>query len=106
LCRSERAIYCDTDSIIAREVDCEVSATKIGAWKIEARGDLAAIAGKKTYAVSNKGEFVKWASKGAEIAPSRIVDIARGIEYDYFRDAPSMSLRGKSFVRRIIRQTV
>jgi DNA polymerase type B, organellar and viral len=105
ICASQRVVYCDTDSIVCESPCVELDNSKLGAWKIEARGDRIAIAGKKTYALSNAGEFVKWASKGVELKPKIIVDVAMGKEIEYFRDAPSMTLKGFGFVNRTVRPT-
>jgi hypothetical protein len=106
LSRSVRAIYCDTDSIIARACDVETHPTKIGAWKVESTADIACVAGKKVYALQKKGEWVKWACKGVgDVPPQDIFDIARGSVYGYSRAAPSLSIRGAAFVERTVKST-
>jgi hypothetical protein len=45
-------LYCDTDSIICRgSCNVEVHSTDLGKWDLEARGTVAAIGGKKLYAI-------------------------------------------------------
>lgn len=108
LAGAERPVYCDTDSIICRDMgDAHIDKSALGAWKIEARADMAAIAGKKLYACKSGPEFVKYASKGVQIPPQIIVDIAAGRAHTYFRDAPSYTLRtfGQTFIQREIRAT-
>lgn len=51
---SDDAIYCDTDSLICRGLNnVEFSASKLGAWDLEAEFDEVLIIGKKTYAARN-----------------------------------------------------
>lgn len=49
---TDSPLYCDTDSIICRG-DCRVkiSPSNLGEWDFEARGTMAAIGGKKLYAI-------------------------------------------------------
>lgn len=49
---TDDALYCDTDSIICRG-DCHVKIhpTNLGEWNLEADGTVAAIGGKKLYAI-------------------------------------------------------
>lgn len=126
LCKSEGAIYCDTDSIKARrfsELPCGV---ELGQWKHEFTGDYYAIAGKKLYADHIKGrewrydpkeenkENQNWkiASKGANLAslvdaPAIIEKIANGETHRYNPDVPTFSFwRDKPvFVPRDLRPT-
>jgi len=67
-------IYCDTDSLICRElVGVEIDAKKLGAWDIEETFDEVIIIGKKTYACSVTGKGagdekrLKVRSKGADL---------------------------------------
>lgn len=50
LLKCDRPLYCDTDSIAAREVSALDIGKKLGQWKLEAECDEYAIAGKKNYA--------------------------------------------------------
>lgn len=87
--------YCDTDSIMARDVSgLELSETEIGQWKIEAYGKNAWIAGKKLYTVEltkpdKKGNAHKSASKGVKIEPEDIIKVALGGEVKWESDAPT-----------------
>jgi len=100
-------IYCDTDSIICESLDGDLDEYRLGAWKQEACGDRVAIAGKKLYAVTNKGELVKHACKGVRITPSQIFDVAEGSEVLYENMAPTFSLTKKTkFIKRRVRATV
>jgi len=89
---AERPIYCDTDSIICEQFHGELHETELGGWKIEAEGDLAAIAGKKLYAVFNQTEVLKKASKGCNLTPQEIVDVCNGAEIIYENPVPAFHL--------------
>lgn len=102
---AERPIYCDTDSIICEHLTADLG-PELGAWKLEATGDSAAIAGKKMYAIFNKGEPIKYASKGVRISPREISIVAEGGCVEHKSDPPTFSLvRDTVFLTRKIRRT-
>lgn len=126
LCKTEGAIYCDTDSIKARQFRELSTGVELGAWKHEFSGDYFAIAGKKLYADHIKGrpwdynpkeedeknKNWKIASKGANLAslemgPKIIEKIAMGESYRYNPEVPTFSFwRDKPvFVPRDLRAT-
>jgi hypothetical protein len=92
LAQADRPIYCDTDSIIARSVGVQLDQAQLGAWKLEAQGDEAAIAGRKLYALFAAGQAVKAASKGARLTPDEIRRVARGESIVWRSEAPSMRI--------------
>jgi DNA polymerase type B, organellar and viral len=47
--QAKKPIYTDTDSIICSGMDTQTDPTQLGAWKLEAKGTVMAIAGKKLY---------------------------------------------------------
>lgn len=124
-------IYCDTDSIICEALpNVAVDGSEIGAWKLEAEADLAAIAGKKLYALldSDAGrcakrsaealesettleyvgaaQKVKQANKGVRVTAEEILRIAQGETVETFRAAPSFRLDGSfAFINRRVRMT-
>lgn len=104
---AKRPIYCDTDSIICEQLrGVTLSEYELGAWKLEAEGDRAAIAGKKLYALYEGKKAVKWASKGTKLAPEQIVGVAQGGEILWKSDAPNFSLTGiTKFVARTSKKT-
>lgn len=106
LSKAIKPIYCDTDSIICRELPgVEISESKLGAWKFEGEGNLAAIAGKKLYALLNNDEVIKIASKGVRLSADEIIKICRGEEIIYNQDAPSFKLTGATkFTTRKIKR--
>lgn len=103
LANAQRAVYCDTDSIICEHLDCEQDATALGAWKLEAQADQAAIAGKKLYALFSKGEAVKLASKGVRITPDEIKAVASGDTVLWKKESPAMGLKGVRFIERNVK---
>lgn len=118
LALSDRPIYCDTDSIICEDFHGDLSETELGGWKIEAEGDLAAIAGKKLYAIYDGDKVLKKASKGCKLEGSQIIDICNGATILYANDVPTFSFARRNcnsvetdfgayatFVKRSIRMT-
>lgn len=105
LVHSTRPVYCDTDSIICEALDQPLSETDLGAWKLEATGNVIAVAGKKMYALRNEaGEYVKTASKGVILTGAEIFDLCGGNDVYWQNHAPSFSLGKKAanFVERKI----
>lgn len=103
-------IYCDTDSVICRDFSGDKSETTLGSWKLEATADWCAIAGKKTYCLYNvvNGRIVpiKYASKGGQLDPQTIIDIAQGNTHKRVNIAPSYSVRSKPhYIARTFRAT-
>lgn len=100
-------IYCDTDSIICDDLSgVMIDDKELGAWKLEAEGDMIAVAGRKLYAVFQAGECIKKAHKGARLTAEQIVAIAGGASVDYRVDAPAFKLDGQHiFVHRTIKST-
>lgn len=109
---SLRPAYCDTDGLICvalKGVPLDDSA--LGAWKLEARGSLLAIAGKKMYALFDGSTSVKpcdstcdyrfpckrcgcvkMASKGADLEPADILALAQGETRVWRKEAPTFKL--------------
>ncbi len=111
-------LYCDTDSIAARETAALSFGKRLGEWKDEGAFDYAAIAGKKLYAFHKTGhcrdydpkeedekkQTWKIASKGVNFkkgmtidkrfysGPELIAKIALGEQIDYEPDVPTYSL--------------
>jgi hypothetical protein len=113
---AKRPIYCDTDSILCEDFNGYLHDTELGAWKIEATGNLAAIAGKKLYALFGDNKVLKKASKGCKLTGEQILSIASGAEISYRNPVPSFHLHRKGklllgdigsadFITRTIRQT-
>jgi hypothetical protein len=118
LALSKRPIYCDTDSIVCEAFNGNLSETELGGWKIEADGDLAAIAGKKLYAIYDGNKILKKASKGCKLDGEQIIDICNGSTVMYSNDVPTFSFAARNrtsietdfgpfatFVKRNIRMT-
>ena len=90
----ERLIYCDTDSLICRSHTLPLGDT-LGCWKHEGTADIAAIAGKKLYALFADGKEMKKASKGARLTADEIMRVARGEVIEWMNDKPTMGLAGQ-----------
>jgi DNA polymerase type B, organellar and viral len=101
---AERAVYCDTDSIICETLNSPLDHSELGKWKLEAEGNTVAIAGKKLYALRDGKKYVKIASKGAVLTGSEIFAICKGDTIQWHNQAPSFSLKkDTSFVSRKIK---
>lgn len=112
LALSDRPVYCDTDSIICEGYRGTDIGKDLGQWKLEATGEVMAIAGKKTYTLFNENELfgdgvaVKKASKGVRLDPQQIVDVCNGSEIIYRNPVPNFHLDGSAdFIDRRIRRT-
>lgn len=129
LALAKRPIYCDTDSIICEGFNGHLSDTELGGWKIEAEGNLAAIAGKKLYAIFSKDKLakpiykgerytLKKASKGCSLSGNEIIDICNGEIVQYQNPVPTFSFAKRNrnsvqtdfgayatFVKRSIKMT-
>lgn len=103
---SKRPIYCDTDSIICEDFSGDLDESRLGGWKLEATGDMAAIGGKKLYAVFNNNETVKRAAKGVGISPAEIIRVCQGETIRYDNPAPTFKFDGTvEFISRNVRKT-
>jgi DNA polymerase elongation subunit (family B) len=101
-----RPVYCDTDSIICADLPLEHSASKLGAWKLEAEGDRIAVAGKKLYALMSGAECVKIASKGVRLTAAEVFSVAGGDVVTYKKESPAMGLDGQTrYIERRIKAT-
>lgn len=104
---AKRPLYCDTDSIICEDLPLVAKdASQIGAWKLEAECDSAAIAGRKLYALFDGERCVKQANKGVAVSAIDIWNICCGDVVESVRDAPSFKLDGSlSYIKRRVRMT-
>jgi len=123
---ADRPMYCDTDSLICEAFHGPVDGKQLGAWKLEATGDVVAIAGKKMYVVltydldfddtKEKAEFatyngrkmrvVKKASKGVRLTADEILRVCRGEVVLYKNPVPKFQLDGTAdFINREVRRT-
>jgi Vibrio phage DNA polymerase len=106
LAASVDPIYCDTDSIICRQLKGDLDANKLGAWKTEGKGDAVAIAGKKMYAVFDGVNVIKQASKGALISSDAILELCKGGVVRINNPVPHFKFDGShSFVTRQLKAT-
>ena len=91
--RVQGLIYCDTDSISAEDVSSLDQGKELGQWKVEAKCDQYAIAGKKLYAMreAGTGEY-KIACKGVNLTAQEIIAVARGDTIKYNPAVPTYSI--------------
>lgn len=104
---AKKPLYCDTDSIICADLPlARKDASELGAWKVEAEFDSAAIAGRKLYALFQGEKCVKQANKGVAVSAIDIWNVCCGDVIESHRDAPSFKLDGShNFISRRVRMT-
>jgi hypothetical protein len=103
---ADRPIYCDTDSITCFDLKNVKIGENLGNWNLENTGDEFCAAGKKLYALFDKGVCIKKASKGAKLSGDEIKSIANGETICYQNDAPKLKVNGDAiFTQRLIRKT-
>ena len=103
---SKDVLYCDTDSLICGSSFGGKIGKALGEWKAEGSGTLAAIAGKKMYAIFDDDKCVKHANKGVSLEPEQIKGICMGKDVITFRDAPTFQRDGSAkFISRTVRMT-
>ena len=117
IANAERPIYCDTDSIICRDLSGDgitIDSSVLGAWKEEhSEIDWAYIANRKLYALmkdpkihgfEGPEELCKSAAKGVKLGPHQIKDVCEGKTVIYRRDAPTFRLDGSvQFIQRHVK---
>ena len=113
--RCRGAVYCDTDSIAARDVSGLPYGDKLGEWELEGRYDYAAIGGRKLYAMrriepdpKKDGDAAWWkiACKGVKLTPQQIARVARGEVVTYEPMAPVYSVHtAPRFINRAVSMT-
>ena len=109
IAKAKRPLYCDTDSLTCESLSgVPIDEVTLGAWKIECKGNMMAIAGRKTYAIFDGKKCVKMASKGAVLTPEQIVSIAQGGEVTWDKPSPIFDMKKQrtKFLSRTIRKTV
>lgn len=118
-------LYCDTDSVFARDISSLDLGEGLGQWKLEKEFDGVWIAGKKLYAgrainwqelekqiaaesdpkkaAKLRKELWKTASKGVRLSPEQICRVAEGEAQTYEFDAPNYSLfSAPGFTKRTV----
>lgn len=116
-------IYCDTDSISARDTTRLEYGKELGKWKDEGSYDRYAIAGKKLYAFHEAGQPLEYdpdadhpswkiASKGVNLAsldagPDLVAALARGDCIEHRPEVPTYSVTRNEprFINRSLRST-
>lgn len=104
ICASDDVIYCDTDSMICRCANVPIGAA-LGQWKLEGMASLAAIAGKKLYALDMADGTQHIASKGAQLTAIEIKFVAKGGKVVWKNEAPAFHpVKGARFTVRNIQR--
>jgi hypothetical protein len=107
ICQCRGVIYCDTDSIVARDVGDVQLGKQLGEWEIEGTFSEAAIAGRKLYALrytQPHARTFKTASKGVRLTGRQIYSVARGKTVTYVPEVPTYSIRSEiGFHERSVR---
>ena len=116
-------IYCDTDSISARDTSRLEFGKELGKWKDEGTFDEYRIAGKKLYAFHEEGQPIaydpeadhpswKIASKGVnlssmDVGPDLVAALARGEGIKHLPQVPTYSITRNEprFINRSLRST-
>lgn len=100
---ADTPIYCDTDSLICREISQPTDDYELGAWKQEFTADRLIVIARKTYAAYFKGKAIKTASKGVQLDGENFIDLLKNGEYIFSRDAPNYKKDGSArFTKRKI----
>lgn len=108
ICRTEKPLYCDTDSIAGADFKDFKFSSELGDWEIEGEFDQGAIGGKKLYAFRYKGEDSKYkkAHKGVKLDAEQIIEVAKGNIVEFIPMAPTFSLhKPPHFVKRNVQIT-
>lgn len=97
-------LYCDTDSLIARGINnVPFDESDLGAWSSEPC-DVAAIAGKKLYALYYQGKNTKLSTKGVRLTEKQVLELIKGKHVTFNNPAPSFSMRGGvKFISRTVK---
>jgi hypothetical protein len=116
-------IYCDTDSISARDTSRLEFGKELGKWKDEGSFDEYRIAGKKLYAFHEEGQPFEYdpdsdhpswkiASKGVnlgalDVGPDLVAALARGESITHLPEVPTYSITRNEprFINRALRST-
>lgn len=118
ICNCEGVLYCDTDSIAARDVSKLDYGEALGQWDLEGRFDYGAFGGKKLYAMHYEGKprtfslhdkktWGNWkiATKGFKATPKDIIRVAQGKTFLYEPEVPTFSIHAPPrFINRSIKK--
>lgn len=111
ICLAVDPIYCDTDSLICRELrGVRIDTTALGAWSLEAEYDEVIICGKKLYACRNTKkpqQKEKRVHKGApRLTFENYEEMLRGQVINTIAFAPTLKFGGaQQYIHRRIRAT-
>lgn len=104
--------YCDTDSIICKDIGKLKLGKELGQWALEGEADKLAIAGKKLYAAHLKPAYIKGgkeyklASKGVKLTGPEIEKVALGGTVEYENISPTFTIKKERyFCNRKVKKT-
>ena len=110
--RCSGLLYCDTDSIAAKDISSLPLGPELGQWKHELVCTEYAIAGKKTYAFKGKKpgsdtEEWKTACKGVRLSWQDLVKVAQGERVTFSPEVPTYSFQRDEpiFIEREVKNT-
>lgn len=116
---AEDPLYCDTDSLICRNLNRPIDEFTLGAWKVERVATQVAIAGKKLYGLRDDRLSIlddkrdKIVTKGGRLTYDQISRLCGGEEIEHQSDVPIYSASHiehgaaeKYFVKRRFNRTV
>ena len=87
-------VYCDTDSIIAKDVSKLKLSNELGYWKKEKIIKTLWVGGKKLYAALGTDGTWKTASRGVVLSPEEIIEVANGEEVKWRQELPARGPSG------------
>ena len=107
IANSNGALYCDTDSIICRDLPSAINSSDLGNWKLESEINEIIICGKKLYGYTTSEGKTVTRSKGVKnLTMSDLETILRGVSVEKANIAPTMKRDGRQVhIRRSIKLT-
>lgn len=110
IANSVDAIYCDTDSLICKELNGhELDPVKLGAWDLEAEFDEVIVTGKKQYACKIRGQENKYKIRSKGVSGLEWGDFVKMLDgeiIDVLNKAPTLSKNGTQYyMSRKVRAT-
>jgi hypothetical protein len=110
ICLSEGAIYCDTDSLICRELSgVKIHKTELGAWDLETEMSEVIICGKKLYGYTklSDGKHITKAKGSSQLGYDKILELFDGGEIISVSKGPTLTKTGSQYyMKRRINATV
>jgi hypothetical protein len=107
LMHAKDPVYCDTDSIIARDLAMDLHPARLGAWDIETEISEIIVAGKKLYGYRDVNGKEKIRCKGGELTWGQLESLLMRRPVRHRRAAPTIDKAGQQrYIERAISMTV